>query len=359
MAMLTAAEKAGRLGELDWVCRGRAVEAAIAARFDRRVAWFVNVESAAVAVQRPPGMLHSWALARRDLHIVAEMVERGIESHLPDLLVAADRARRNSWGVAIDDVGAVESSLALLPVFGPDVVKLDISLVRGAPDGAAAATAAAVRDYSERTGAVILAEGIETPRQRRRAQVFGATYGQGYLFGRPGPLPRRLPPPAYPVRLLQPLEQLGGRTPFELLTGRLGPPARARKADLLHISRRLESESTGAAAVLLACFQRSSFFTGTTARRYRRLADANALTVVLGDGLHPSVEPNLRIGPLPARSRMSGEWVVIMMTPHYAAAFVARDCGDPGPDGERRFDYHYTHDRNAVIHAARAFLQEA
>ena len=49
---------------------------------------------------------------------------------------------------------------------------------------------------------------------------------------------------------------------------------------------------------------------------------------------------------------------MIVVNPHYAAAFVARDCGDSGPDGERRFDYVYTHSREAVILAARSFLQE-
>ena len=77
--------------------------------------------------------------------------------------------------VALDDVGAEEGSLALLPFLRPDVVKLDMSLVRGVPRDAAATITAAVRAYAERTGAVILAEGIETQEQERLARVFGAT----------------------------------------------------------------------------------------------------------------------------------------------------------------------------------------
>ena len=48
----------------------------------------------------------------------------------------------------------------------------------------------AVRAEAERSGAVILAEGIETEAHLRRAEAIGARLGQGWLFGRPGPLDR-------------------------------------------------------------------------------------------------------------------------------------------------------------------------
>ncbi len=41
---------------------------------------------------------------------------------------------------------------------------------------------------AERTGALILAEGIETEEHHRFAVELGATLGQGWLFGRPGVL---------------------------------------------------------------------------------------------------------------------------------------------------------------------------
>jgi DICT domain-containing protein len=55
---------------------------------------------------------------------------------------------------------------------------------------------------------------------------------------------------------------------------------------------------------------------------------------------------------------MAREWVVIAISPRNAAAFVARDCGDTGPDPTRRFDFIYTHDRSLVVAAARSFLRE-
>ena len=47
----------------------------------------------------------------------------------------------------------------------------------------------AINAEAERTGAVVLAEGIETDAHLFRAQALGAQLGQGWLFGRPGPLP--------------------------------------------------------------------------------------------------------------------------------------------------------------------------
>ena len=56
-----------------------------------------------------------------------------------------------------------------------------------------ALVAEAVRAYAADSGAHILAEGIETEGHLQRALNLGATFGQGWLFGRPGPLPYRHP----------------------------------------------------------------------------------------------------------------------------------------------------------------------
>ena len=45
-----------------------------------------------------------------------------------------------------------------------------------------------------------------------------------------------------------------------------------------------------------------------------------------------------------------------MLAPHFAAALLARDLGDGGPDLERRFEYALTYRREAVVRAACALL---
>lgn len=365
--LIEAAQQAGRLGELDWLCRTHAMQAAAAANLHPSVSWFINVEPAGLGIDCPPHLLPSFRQARTDLRVILEVVERDVEGYVCDLLYATDQARSDSWGVALDDVGAEEASLALLPLLRPDVVKLDMSLVRQAPAQAAAAVTAAVRAYAEPTGAVILAEGIETQEQHELARVLGATYGQGYRFGRPGPLPESVPAPRHVVPLRQNLTPLAGVTPFEALNALLGDPSRGSKCNLLHISRHLEHQSAASedASVLLASFQNIRYFTDRQQRRYADLARGNALTVVLAEGLAAEAEPRYQRASPHQGSRVGQEWIVILISPHHAVAFVARDCGDavgavddPAQDLRRRFDYYYTHDRDAVIAAARAYLQE-
>ena len=95
--------------------------------------------------------------------------------------------RRAGWKVALDDVGADSASLALMPFLRPEVVKLDLRLVQQRPDADVAGIVAAVNAYAQRSGALVLAEGIEHDQHLQIARSLGATLGQGWLFGRPGP----------------------------------------------------------------------------------------------------------------------------------------------------------------------------
>jgi DICT domain-containing protein len=52
-----------------------------------------------------------------------------------------------------------------------------------------------------------------------------------------------------------------------------------------------------------------------------------------------------------------GEWSVAVLGPHFAAALVAVDLGDTGPENERRFDFALTYDRDLVVEAASALVR--
>ena len=359
MALLQAARSAGRLGELDWLCRAQAMQTAADSGLPEALSWLVNVEPAGLAMPCPDHLVPTMARARADLRVILEVVERDIHGNVLELIQATDQARRDSWGVALDDVGAEEASLALLPFLRPDVVKLDMSLVRQLPSADASAVTAGVRAYAERTGAVILAEGIETIDHERLAKVFGATYGQGYFYGRPQPLPVTVAAPEHPIPLRQHLAAVDGRTPFEVLAATM-TPHREEREHLRHITDHLEAEAGvgSRSSVLLAGLQSDRFFDASTEARYQALSASNALTIVLAEGLPRHNEAAYHVGPLSSASRLGREWVLIVLNLHYSAAFVARDCGDTGPDGQRRFDFIYTHDRTSVVSAARSFIQE-
>jgi EAL domain-containing protein (putative c-di-GMP-specific phosphodiesterase class I) len=122
--------------------------------------------------------------------IFAEVTERALTDRPAELLAAVARLRRLGVGIALDDVGADPRSLALMPFLAPEVIKLDLALVQGKPSRRTAAIVHAVSAESERTGALVLAEGIETEAHRQTALALGARYGQGWLFGRPAALER-------------------------------------------------------------------------------------------------------------------------------------------------------------------------
>ena len=138
----------------------------------------------------------------------AHMVERTLEHNglrpgdlvlelTETTVIGADRAsvrsveRLHGLGVrfVIDDFGTGYSSLTYLKRFPLSGVKVDRSFVVGLgdPDGGDAEIVAAVLSLSRSLGLSVVAEGIETPAQLAALQRLGCVFGQGYLFGRPGP----------------------------------------------------------------------------------------------------------------------------------------------------------------------------
>lgn len=131
--------------------------------------------------------------------IVLEITEHIAVANYDALMVALAPLRALGLRVAVDDAGAGVASLRHVLELAPDIIKMDLSLTRGidaSPARAALATASV--GFSAATGADLLAEGIETPAELATLRRLGVGYGQGYLLGRPGPLP------SLPLRTLHP-----------------------------------------------------------------------------------------------------------------------------------------------------------
>jgi hypothetical protein len=301
---------------------------------------------------------HESELLAGNLRVIVELTERALTDRPAEVLAAVAWLRERGCGIALDDVGVDERSLALMPFLAPDVIKLDMSLIqaRGASP-AAARVLNAVAAEAERSGAVLLAEGIETEEHLARARAIGATLGQGWLFGRPGPLPGDAPAQGAEGMSLRAHEPLPAGTPFELIADQ----RRVRRGDkrlLLALSRQLEAEAIalGGEAVVLAAFQHADFFTPRSRERYETLARGAALVGALGFGLGEEPAPGVRGAGLRRDEALLREWDVAVVGPHFAGAFVARDLGDTGADSDRRFDFFVTYERELVVRAARALM---
>jgi EAL domain-containing protein (putative c-di-GMP-specific phosphodiesterase class I) len=351
------ARAGGYLAELDWTCRLAAFNGALSAGLSTDFALFVNVEPTSMRQgEAPAGFDTILRRAESELRVVVELTERSLLDGPGDVLWLVRWARERGWGVALDDVGAHPDMLAMLPFIAPDIIKLDLSLIQQTPSRDQARTITAVMAHSEETGAAVLAEGIETEADLEQALSLGATLGQGWLFGRPGPLPSTGDPAS--LALPQALAN-APVTPFDLVGGHTGIPTRiARKQLLEPLVRRLEILATNPMdpPVVLSAFQTAEQFTAVAARRYADLARTSPIVGAFAVGMSSEPAPRVRGTSLSPSDPLADEWTIVLIGSHHAAAFIARDVGDQRPELDRRYEYAVTHDRSTVLAAGRSLM---
>jgi EAL domain-containing protein (putative c-di-GMP-specific phosphodiesterase class I)/AmiR/NasT family two-component response regulator len=121
--------------------------------------------------------------------VVLELTEhQPIEDYDP-LLRAVKPLRDRGARVAVDDTGAGYASLRHILTLCPDIIKLDISLVRDIHlDPARRALAASLVTFARETHSELIAEGIETADELRAITALDVRWGQGYHLGRPAAL---------------------------------------------------------------------------------------------------------------------------------------------------------------------------
>ena len=113
--------------------------------------------------------------------------------HLADIV--AEYAAMG-FRTAIDDFGSGYSNLNLLAKFRPDLVKLDMELIRGIEsDKRRRSIVSHCAAMCREMGITVVAEGIETLGECSALNDLGITLMQGYLFAKPGF--RSLPTPTW------------------------------------------------------------------------------------------------------------------------------------------------------------------
>jgi len=121
--------------------------------------------------------------------VLLELSEHDPVEDYNGLLVALDPMRRSGMRLAIDDVGAGFSSLRHIVLTHPDVIKLDRSSVDGVShDDVLSTLVRSLVAFAGSAGARVVAEGIETQDDAVWLRGLGVDYGQGWFFGRPGPM---------------------------------------------------------------------------------------------------------------------------------------------------------------------------
>jgi EAL domain-containing protein (putative c-di-GMP-specific phosphodiesterase class I) len=349
--LFAAATAAGRVPELDWICRSAAVRGALAADLDPRLGLFINIEPASNQFPCPDDLADAITISDR-WPIICEITERSITADPGGLLAMVEGLRHRRRHVALDDVGADPASQAIMPLLRPDVIKLDQTIIADPHTDYARAVIAAVHAEADRTGAVIVAEGIETPAHVAAAQAVGATLGQGFLLGRPAPLPRAVTLHAmeWPRRTSPPTS---APTPFDTAVAHV-TPATVSRGVMKRLSRAIEDRAaaTSEPTILLANFQHRDRFGPATARRYATLATRATLVGVFGQGMPAVPAPRVAGYPLRPDDPVTAEWSVILITSSGADGLFARTTQDGAG-----YQAAVSDDRELILAAARSLIE--
>jgi EAL domain-containing protein (putative c-di-GMP-specific phosphodiesterase class I) len=177
-----AAERLGRAPEL-----GRVVRAQLA-RIMREAPppapLFVNLHPSDLEdseIYSDDGALTPFAR-----QVVLEITERAALDRIHELGTRVARLRELGYRIAIDDLGAGYAGLTSFAQLEPEVVKVDMSLVRGIDRSAVKQKLVrSIVALCTELGIHLIAEGIETPEERDTVITLGGDLCQGYLFARP------------------------------------------------------------------------------------------------------------------------------------------------------------------------------
>jgi EAL domain-containing protein (putative c-di-GMP-specific phosphodiesterase class I)/CheY-like chemotaxis protein len=183
-AVLSAAERLERLPDLGRRTRGLAAEA------------FRNAPPGAVLFVN----LHTHDLLDSELYdphsplaafadrVVLEITERATIDDVKDIQARVKNLRGSGYRIAIDDLGAGYAGLASFAALEPEIVKLDMSLIRDIHlSEVRKGLVRSMTSLCQEMGMRVVAEGVEVAEERSCVLGVGCDLLQGYLLARPGP----------------------------------------------------------------------------------------------------------------------------------------------------------------------------
>lgn len=145
--------------------------------------YHVNVFPSTLLATPPERILELVAGVADPTRLCLEITEQQFFGDRARLRAHLAVLRQAGVRIALDDVGFGRTSLELLILLAPDIVKIDRGFVRGvATDPAHAAAFRRLVDVVRTLGATAIAEGVETPDDARNLQMMGVEYAQGHLW---------------------------------------------------------------------------------------------------------------------------------------------------------------------------------
>lgn len=182
IALLEAAERLALMHDLGRTVRSRIADAS--ASCPPGALLFVNLH--ALDLQDEQLYDARSSLGSMAPRVVLELTERQSLESVPAVRACAARLRALGYRIAVDDLGAGYAGLSSFALLEPEVIKIDMELVRGVHR--APRQQILVRTITQLAGemnALVVAEGVETVEERDALLDLGCDLMQGYLFARP------------------------------------------------------------------------------------------------------------------------------------------------------------------------------
>lgn len=181
-AVLDAAERLDRVHDLGRLIRAKAIEPH--KMLPDGVLLFLNLHPADLLDEDL--FLPTGALALLAKRVVLEITERASLEGIRDVRSRIASLRKLGFRIAVDDLGAGYAGLTSFTLLEPDIVKLDMALVRNIHQEPKKQTVVRTMiTMCRELGIVVTAEGIETPEERDELAIAGCDLMQGYLFAKP------------------------------------------------------------------------------------------------------------------------------------------------------------------------------
>jgi EAL domain-containing protein (putative c-di-GMP-specific phosphodiesterase class I) len=190
-----AADVLGRVTEenryaFDQKCRVKAIETAVRAGIlDTPARLSINFLPGAVYSPKACIQLTLKTAAANDFPVERLIFEFTENEQMadPDHVANIVRTYREmGFGTALDDFGAGHAGLNLLARFQPDILKLDMELIRGLDASLPRRViVGGVAKMCRELGLTLIAEGVETEEELAALRTIGVRYIQGYLLARP------------------------------------------------------------------------------------------------------------------------------------------------------------------------------
>ena len=187
-AILDAAERLKRVYSVGRVVRDRVAE--IVSRDRTDCVFFVNLHPDDLVDESL--MFPASPLSRVASRVVLEITERTSLDGVRDVRQRAIALRGLGFRLAVDDLGAGYAGLTTFASLEPEVVKIDMSLIRGIDiSPVKRAIVEKLTALAHELHILVIAEGIESVGERDALASLGCDLLQGYLFAKPGqPFPQ-------------------------------------------------------------------------------------------------------------------------------------------------------------------------